>query len=112
MMSDKRKLLEYLNLHCNDCMEFDDIIAGYIGYYHKDFPAYNINKAILRLHELLIEEIDRSETANRIAKERAAYIKNYLEGKMYRDEDTARQCVGIQIENVKAILDSVDKVAL
>jgi hypothetical protein len=64
------------------------------------------------LHKLLVEEIDRNEMAVRVAHERVTYLKCYLEGKMYENEEAARECVDIQIENAKAILERTEQVAL
>lgn len=112
-MTDKQKLLEWLE-HCGDRWSFEEIVEGYIGSieHEKEFSAYRINQFILTLNECLVAAMEKMEVATRIAHERATYLKCYLEGKMYADEETARQCVGLQIENANAILERIEKVAL
>ena len=110
-MTDKQKLLEWLS-HCNDRMTFEDIVDSYIGSHEKEFSAYRLNKFALTLNEHLVRVLDHMEVATRVAHERATYLKCYLEGKMYESEEVAKQCVGLQIENAKAILERTEKVAL
>lgn len=110
-MTDKQKLLDWL-YHCSDTATFEDIVHSYMQVYGRDFTASRICNFIERLNRIEIDKIAEMERCVRVAHERATYLKRYLEGKMYRDEDTARQCVDIQIENAQAILNSVDKVEL
>jgi hypothetical protein len=65
-----------------------------------------------RLNKNEIDKIAEIERGVKVAHERATYLKCYLEGNMYESEEVARQCVGLQIENAKAILESVERVAL
>ena len=113
-MSDKQKLLEWINNYCNDYMTFEDIVDSYIGSikHHKEFSAFRINEFTLMLNERLVNALDKMEVATRVAHERATYIKCYLEGKMYESEEVAKQCVDLQIENAKAILERTEKVTL
>lgn len=111
-MTDKQKLLEYIERYTCDLTSFEDIVEGFIACNHKDFSAYRISQLIAMLHKLLVEEIDRNEIVVRVAHERATYLKCYLEGKMYENEEAARECVDIQIENAKAILERTEQVAL
>ena len=110
-MTDKQKLLEWLE-YCNDAMPLEDIINEYIIVHWKDFSARRLNEFSMKLNERMTSVIDRSEAANRVAYERATYLKCYLEGKMYESEEVARECVDIQIENAKAILERTEQVVL
>lgn len=110
-MSDKQKLLEWLDF-CDDAMSLEDIINEYIIVHWQDFSARRLSDFLMKLNERMTSTIDRSEAAVRIAHERATYLKCYLEGKMYENEDVAKRCVDIQIENAKAILESTERVAL
>lgn len=110
-MTDKQKLLEWLDF-CNDAMTLEDIINEYIIVHWQDFSARRLSDFLMKLNERMASATDRTEAAVIIAHERATYLKCYLEGKMYKSEEVARQCVDIQIENAKAILDSTERVEL
>ncbi len=110
-MTDKQKLLELLK-YFGDSLTFEDIVGGYMSYYSDDFSATRICRFIEMLNKSVIDKAAEIERANRIAHERATYIKCYLEGNMYENEEVAKQCVGLQVENAKAILESVKRVAL
>lgn len=111
-MTDKQKLLEWLNHYCTDFMTFEDIIDKYIQSHANEFSAHRINYLTRLLNDRVVWEIEKMDKAIRVAHERATYIKCYLEGNMYADEEAAKQCVGIQIENAKAILDRTERVVL
>ena len=110
-MTDKQKLLKLLN-YFGDASTFEDIVGGYMSYYSDDFSASRICSFIEWLNKSEFDKIVEIERANRIAHERATYLKCYLEGKMYESEEVARECVGLQIDNAKAILESTERVAL
>lgn len=110
-MSDKQKLLKLLN-YFGDASTFEDIVCGYMSYYSDDFSASRICRFVEELNRSELDKIAEIERATRIAHERATYLKCYLEGKMYESEEVAKQCVGLQIENAKAILESTERVAL
>ena len=111
-MTDKQKLLKLLN-YFGDASTFEDIVGGYMSYYSDDFSASRICNFIQMLNrDPLLDEIAKLERTNRIAHERATYLKCYLEGNMYESEEVAKQCVDLQIENAKAILESTERVAL
>ena len=46
------------------------------------------------------------EMVKSISKERAFYLKTYLEGNMWKDEESARKNLQPQIDNAKAIIDA------
>lgn len=110
-MTDKQKLMDWL-YHCSDTATFEDIVHSYMQVYGRDFTASRICNFIEILNRSEIDKITEIERGARIAHERATYLKCYLEGNMYESEEAARRCVGLQIENTKAILDSTEKVAL
>ena len=110
-MTDKQKLLDWI-YHCSDTATLEDIVHSYMKVYGQDFSASRICNFIERLNRSEMDKIAEMERANRIAHERATYLKCYLEGNMYESEEVARECVGLQIENAKAILESTKKVAL
>jgi hypothetical protein len=110
-MTDKQKLIDWLRL-CKETASFEDIVYSYMTIHSEDFSARRINDFQQFINQHLSAQISEMERATRIAHERATYLKCYLEGKMYESEDVARQCVDLQIENAKAILDGTDRVAL
>ena len=109
--TDKQKLMDWL-YYCNDAATFEDIVHSYMQTYGCDFSARRICNFMERLNRSSIDKIAEMERGIDVARERATYLKCYLEGKMYASEEVARECVGLQIENAKAILDSVERVAL
>ena len=110
-MTDKQKLTDWL-YHCSDTSTLEDIVISYMKVYGQDFSASRICSFIERLNNSEMDKIAEMERGLRIAHENATYLKCYLEGKMYASEEVAKQCVGLQIENAKAILESTEKVAL
>lgn len=110
-MTDKQKLIDWI-YHCSDTATLEDIVHSYMKVYGCDFSASRICNFIERLNRSEIDKIAEMERGIRIAHERATYLKCYLEGNMYASEEVAKQCVGLQIENAKAILESTEKVAL
>lgn len=110
-MTDKQKLLEWLDL-CRDTDSFEDIVHSYMQAYGRDFTASRICNFMECLNRSSIDKINEMENSIRVAHERGTYLKCYLEGNMYANEEVARQCVDLQIENAKAILDSTEKVTL
>ena len=110
-VTDKQKLSEWLNL-CKETASFEDIVYSYMTVYSCDFSTRRINDFQQSINKHLSAKIDEVERAARIAHERATYLKCYLEGKMYASEEVARECVDLQIENAKAILESTERVAL
>ena len=110
-MTDKQKLMDWL-YHCNDSATFEDIVHSYMQVHGGDFSASRICNFMDRLNRSEIDKIAEMERAARVAHERATYLKCYLEGKMYASEEVARECVGLQIENAKTILERTERVAL
>lgn len=110
-MTDKQKLLDWL-YHCSDTATLEDIVHSYMQVHGGDFSARRICDFIERLNRSEIDKIAEMERGIRSAHENATYLKCYLEGNMYVSEEVARQCVGLQIENAKAILERTEKVVL
>lgn len=108
-MTDKQKLLEWLE-YCNDAMPLEDIINEYMLVHWQDFSASRLSGFLIKLNERMTFAIDKSEAAVRIAHENATYLKCYLEGNMYANEEVARECVGMQVENAERILKATGEV--
>ena len=110
-MTEKQKLIEWIN-RCEDTATIEDIINTYLMVHEKDFPATRLNELRRIIDYRLMDVVHDLERGVRIAHERATYLKCYLEGNMYASEEVARECVGLQIENAKAILESMENVAI
>lgn len=97
MRSDKEKLLNILPL-CDDNIE--DIILEFIRKYPSDFPISRLADLIEKLqHFALRPRITKSEEALVTATERALYVKQYLEGRLYTTEEAAKNHIEIQRQN-------------
>lgn len=108
-MTDKQKLIDWI-YHCSDSATFEDIVHSYMQVYGRDFSASRICNLIERLNRSEIDKIAEMERAARVAHECATYLKCYLEGNMYASEEVARECVSLQIENAKRILEATREV--
>ena len=99
-----RENLQFVLDYCHS----DDIETIFKFFLENFKDNLSINK-INELHNLakdsLEYKINRLEEARFTANERATYIKKYLEGKMWKDEEIAKMYVQQQIENVQAIID-------
>ena len=85
----------------------EEILFVYMNTFYKDFPASRIYEIIEKLQsDYLVDRIHNLEYIRDVANERAAYLGAYLEGNLYTDEETARACAPVQLDNVRAILDA------
>lgn len=93
-MTTKEKLISILP-YCQDNLE--DIILGYMREFKDEFPISRIADLLEDLqHHILRPKITKTEAAMEIAAERSLYVSNYLGGKLYKDEEYARQFLDIQ----------------
>lgn len=105
-MTDKEKLMGILGFMGN-MMSFEEIVCTYLNYHDKDFSASRLKNLMDILnHKYLDEKIKALEETQFVANERATYIKTYLEGKMWKDEESAKANLQPQIENALAIIDA------
>ena len=106
-MSDKEKMMNVLNYHTGDNTSIEDIIIMYLAYNEKDFSSVRLTNLIDILNkEFLYPRLENLENLKRIAKERALYLKTYLSGEMWADEESARRNLQPQINNAQAIMDA------
>lgn len=106
-MTDREKM-ENILTQCNG--SFEDIIFSYLNNYYDDFSASRINDLIASLNEdYLYHKINDLENIKCISKERAFYLKTFLEGKMYTTEEEAIRHIPIQINHAEAIIDACKK---
>ena len=102
-MSDKEKLLKILD-YCDENIE--QILFEYLATYYKDFSALRIYNFISDLNEKLYHKIADLENIKSISKERAFYLKTYLSGEMWKDEESAKRNLQPQINNAQVIIDA------
>lgn len=103
-MTDKEKLLGLLNGFQMDSIEA--ILNCFLNVYGDDLSVMTIRSMAKTLNNYLGNRVDELERLRFIANERAGYIKKYLEGKMWPDEETAKFYLQPQIDNAQAIIDA------
>lgn len=103
-MSEKQRLLNILSRFGDD-ISVESVIYTFMREANKDYSDLRLNRFIIGLTEILYEKQLQYEKMARISLERATYLKNYLDGKLYKDEKTARKHVEIQKANAQAIID-------
>ena len=103
-MKDRERLLEILNNYRADCLE--TILEIFFDEYGDIISARRISGMIDMLNHLLKERAEQLENTQRIAYERANYIKTYLSGDMWATEEAARANLQPQIDNAQAIIDA------
>lgn len=100
-MTDKEKL-ESILPYSTDGLE--DIIAQYLRIYTTDFTPSRLHNFVKMLDIFLSTKIKSYEMAVNNSLEKASYLKSYLEGKMWKDEKSARANVGAQVNNAESII--------
>lgn len=100
-MTDKEKLLDLIK-YCPDDLE--SILFAYIQRYHDDFSAIRVRSLISKLdRDVLMIKILDLENAVRVSSERATWLNDYLNGRMYTTEEDVKKNVGLQIEHANKI---------
>lgn len=100
-MTDKEKL-ESLLPYSGDSLE--DIVAQFLRLHISEFSPSRLRNFIKTLEIFLDTKIHCYELAVDNAYEKACYLKSYLEGRMWKDEKSARANVGFQIKNADSII--------
>ena len=99
-VSSKEKLLQYVKQFSGFSSDLD-IIKMYLS----TLPASSLSVLISELQNMLDHKVNELEFVSRVAKERALYLKTYLEGDMYTTKEAAIEHIPVQIENAKKIID-------
>lgn len=103
-MTDIQKIKEILKT--NQPKRFEDFVCAYVNTYYDDFSADRLFELVERLNSVFLKgKIRQYEKVKDVAYERATYIKSYLDGTMYADEQTAKANVEVQRNNAQAIID-------
>ena len=100
-MTDKEKL-ECMLPYSGDTLE--DIISQYLRLHSNEFAPSRLRNFIKMLELFLDTKIHTYELAVGNSYEKACFLKSYLEGKMWKDEKTARENVGAQVKNAESII--------
>lgn len=103
-MNEKEKMLMLINAYGIDSIE--GLLFSYLNTYRKDVSTTRLFKLITDLNNYLGTRINNLEAIKYVANERAANLKFYLEGKMWKDEESAKKNLQPQIENAQAIIDA------
>ena len=105
--TDREKMLNLLN-QCNG-YKFDSIegiLDFFLHVYINDISVRTMYSLMDCVNKYLGYKVDRLDKARFVANERAGYIKKYLEGKMWPNEELAKQYLQPQIDNAQAIIDA------
>ena len=103
-MSEKQRLLHILS-QCEDDVSVESVIYTFMREADKDYSDLRLNRFIMGLTDILYDKQLGCEKVARVSLERATYLKNYLDGKLYKDDETARKHLDIQKQNAQAIID-------
>lgn len=100
-MTDKEKL-EGMLPYSGD--SFESIVEQFIRLHLYEFTPSRLRNLMKTLEVFLDTKIHYYELATDNAHEKAHYIKTYLEGKMWKNEESAKANVGSQIANAESII--------
>lgn len=103
-MTDKENLQYILNT-CGDNF-IDSIFHHYLIMFGDKLSLATIDELRKQINKVFDKKVEQLNHANYIATERATYIKTYLEGKMWKDEESAKANLQPQIDNAQAIIDA------
>ena len=110
LSSAKEKMQKLLNSTISNQDSMEDIILYYLAVNTKEFSATRVQKLINSINEqILMPKIIKLENIQHISKEKATYLKCYLEGDMYTTKEAAEQHLPVQIRNAEAIIDACKK---
>lgn len=102
--TDREKLQFILDSYSYQSIE--DICQCFLNIFGNDLSIRTVSELHKQINNCLERKIDGLDRAKSIAIERATYLKIYLEGKMWKDEESAKKNVQPQIENAQAIIDA------
>ena len=103
-MTDKQKL-QYI-LDNTDSVSLESILCQYLTEFSDTTAVTTIMELLQQLVDTLDTKVYRLNRAGCIADERAHWIKDYLEGRIWPDEETAKKHLQPQINNCQAIIDA------
>lgn len=89
----------------NNSDTFESIITEYIHKFGDTIHADECCQVINLLSNIQYAKIANLNNIKRVAKEHATYLKLFLDGKMYTDNDDLNKYRDIQKQNAQAIID-------
>lgn len=106
---EEREMLEEVLNFCSS-KSITTIFQDFLNTYEEKLSFYTIKTLHKMINNSLEHRLEKAERALYVANERADYLKKYLDGSMWKDEELAKLRVQPQIENAQAILDAVKEV--
>lgn len=107
-MTDKERLEWLLQYHEHSSIE--EIFMAYLWRWGNEFSAMRMKEFVDSLNKNYLYPMIKDLSSTRfVANERATWIKQYLEGKMWADEESAKRNLQPQIDNAQAIIDACKK---
>ena len=100
-----REMLEYI-LNICDSDNVETIFRLFLDRFENNLSINTINELRKQICNTLDNKIEALDQARFVAKERAGYIKLYLEGKLWKDEESAKANLQPQIDNAQDIIDA------
>ena len=101
-MTDKERL-QFILDNCK-IQNIEEILQCFMSTFEDDLPITTINELHTQTGHFLTRKVEKFEVLKRIAYERASYLKSYLDGTMWGDEELAKRNVQPQINNAQAII--------
>ena len=106
-MTDKQRLQYILDNTHQDNIEA--IMEHFLFNYGSKLSIDTVNELRKQIQDILDFKIEECRRLQFVARERAGYIKYYLEGKMWPTEELAKEYLQPQIDNCQAIIDACNK---
>lgn len=103
-MTDKQRLQTILNNTKYD--DIEQILELFLISFQDKLSLGTINELHNLITSSLNRKVEKASQAMFVANERAGYLKRYLDGSMWKDEETAKEYLQPQIDNAQAIIDA------
>lgn len=107
-MTDREKFERVLKLCPSE--NISTLFQYFLDMYAEELSFYTIKTLHKMINNSLEHRLEQTERALFVANERAVYLRNYLDGSMWADEELERLYRQPQVENAQAILDAVKEV--
>lgn len=105
-MTDKEKILHILENYQPET--FTQFLDCYMNAFYRELSARTLHNMSIIINRNLKYKIDNLEELRFVARERATYLKSYLNGDLWLTEEAARNNLQPQIDNAQTIIDMCD----